>query len=147
MPDRASVRVMLPDGWLHLLAFPHAGQCEAVGMGHFPTSSSTTRPLHLGSSALVCSTSHLFATLFPDHLSPASILWKQELISAKESGSGIDDRELVESPSLESWESSWPDTLYAGCACRQEPGPDHSGRMSQFGVCFPESASTAVPCL
>lgn len=49
----------------------------------FPTSSSSTIPLHLGSSALIYSACLPAVTLFLDHISPASILWKQELLRAR----------------------------------------------------------------
>lgn len=73
-------------------------KCETWRL--FPTSS-TIVPLHLGSSAPICSACLPSVTLFLDHISPVSILWKQELFKSKGDGSGTDDREVMEPPSLE----------------------------------------------
>jgi hypothetical protein len=93
----------------------------------FPTSSNSSYflgPLHW---SIVCFVSDTVSWFLP----PTPILWKQELPSAKRRGSAIDNRGR-----LWNLQSSWPDTLQAGCAWRQEAGPDDSVRKSQFLLCL-----------
>lgn len=109
----------------------------------FPTSS-TTVPLHLGSSATICSACLPSVTLFLGHISPVSILWKQELFKSKGDGSGTDDREVMEPPSLEVKKQLARHA--AGRMCVEAGGWTRclSENKTVSGFCFPEPVSTTL---